>query len=116
MSTRSPRTPKEFVFHAIADPTRRALLDRLRRGEHSVSSLVELFDMTQPAISQHLRVLRDARLVSDRREGQQRFYRLEARPLRIVDDWLAHYTQFWTERLDALGDHLRKKHGPKPRL
>jgi len=94
------------VFQAIADPTRRALLDLLREGERPVKSLVEHFAISQPAISQHLRVLRQARLVSERRAGRQRLYRLEGEALAQVADWLAHYEEFWKARLAALGRHL----------
>ena len=96
------------VFRAIADPTRRALLDLLAGQEHSVSALVDRFEMTQPAISQHLRVLRDAGLVRERKLGRQRFYRLDPEPLRDAYDWLGHYERFWREKLLALGEHLRK--------
>ena len=94
------------VFQAIADPTRRALLDLLRESERPVKSLVERFEMSQPAISQHLRVLRQAGLVSERRAGRQRFYRLEGEALAQVADWLAHYEEFWKAKLAALGRHL----------
>jgi DNA-binding transcriptional ArsR family regulator len=101
------QTPAHLeVFQAIADPTRRALLDLLREGERPVKSLVERFPISQPAISQHLRVLRQARLVSERRAGRQRFYRLEGEALAQVADWLAHYEEFWKARLAALGRHL----------
>ncbi len=97
------------VFEAIADPTRRALLDLLAQNEHSVNDLVEKFNVTQPAVSHHLRILRDAGLVRNRRAGRQRLYRLHGRPLREIYDWVAHYERFWTEKLDALGEHLRRK-------
>lgn len=96
------------VFHAISDPTRRALLDLLAGKEQPVSALVERFEVSQPAISQHLRVLRGAGLVSERRQGRQRLYRLEPVPLRQAYDWLAHYERFWREKLLALGGHLRR--------
>lgn len=96
------------VFRAIADPTRRALLDLLARQEQSVSALVDRFEMTQPAISQHLRVLRQAGLVRQRKSGRQRLYRLDPQPLREAYDWLGHYERFWHERLRALGEHLRR--------
>lgn len=94
------------VFQAIADPTRRALLDLLLESERPVKSLVERFAMSQPAISQHLRVLRKAGLVSERRAGRQRLYRLEGDALAQVADWLAHYEEFWKTKLAALGRHL----------
>lgn len=97
---------RDAVFRALADPTRRAILDRLRRREHGVGALCEPFALTQPAISQHLRVLSDAGLVRSRRQGRERIYSLSPRPLRQAFDWLAHFESFWTDRLDALGDHL----------
>ena len=94
------------VFQAIADPTRRALLDLLRESERPVKNLVERFEISQPAISQHLRVLRKAGLVSERRVGRQRLYRLEGDALAQVAEWLAHYEEFWKAKLAALGRHL----------
>jgi DNA-binding transcriptional ArsR family regulator len=94
------------IFQAIADPTRRALLDLLLESERPVKSLVERFAMSQPAISQHLRVLRKAGLVSERRAGRQRLYHLEGEALAEVADWLAHYEEFWKAKLAALGRHL----------
>lgn len=96
------------VFRAIADPTRRGLLDLLRDSERSVSELTRPFRMSQPAISQHLRILRQAGLVRGRQAGRQRLYRLDPRPLRRVRDWTAHYERFWDLRLDALGDYLER--------
>jgi DNA-binding transcriptional ArsR family regulator len=97
------------VFRALADPTRRALLERLRRSEQSVRQLAEPFRMTQPAVSQHLRVLRDAGLVRARRDGREQLYRLDGRPLRRVRDWVGHYERFWHDKLDALDVYLEKK-------
>lgn len=101
------------VFHAIADPTRRAILDLLRDGELAVSALLESFRFTQSALSQHLGVLRNAGLVLVRKAGRQRFYRLRAKPLKEVSSWVAYYDKFWTERLDNLGKYLEKEHGPR---
>lgn len=97
------------AFKAIADPTRRAILDALAAGERSAGELGELFDATQPAISQHLAVLRDAGLVRARQEGRRRIYRLEAAPLREVFDWASHYERFWSEKLEALEKVLERK-------
>lgn len=99
-------TPDLPVFRAIADPTRRAILDLLAAGERAVNDLLKPFKMTQPAISQHLRVLREAGLVSERRDGRRRIYKLEAAPIRQVHEWAAHYQRFWTDKLTALGDYL----------
>lgn len=96
------------VFRAIADPTRRGLLDKLTAGEQPMTRLAASFEMTLPAVSQHLRVLRDVGLVSEQRAGRQRLYRVNAAPLREVADWVAHYEKFWTEKLDALERHLRE--------
>ena len=94
------------AFRAISDPTRRAILDQLAERDRSVGELCESFDMTQPAVSQHLRVLRDAGLVTPRQEGRRRFYRLEPEPLRAVHDWVQHYERFWSDKLRALRDYL----------
>lgn len=94
------------VFRAVADPTRRAILDLLAVRDRAVNDLLEPFDMSQPAISQHLRVLREAGLVSERRNGRQRIYKLEAAPLKTIHEWAAHYQKFWTKRLTTLGDYL----------
>lgn len=96
-------------FRAIADPTRRQLLDLLKDGERPVSELAACFDATLPAISQHLKVLREAELVSERREGRQRFYRVEPGPLRQVSEWVAQYERFWRGRLAALGRYLDER-------
>lgn len=96
------------IFVAIADPTRRALLDRLRDGEQAVKQLAEPFEMSMPAISQHLQVLCEAGLVQVRKVGRQRLYRLNPEPLKEVSDWMNPYEQFWQEKLDALGKYLEE--------
>ncbi|NNE43146.1 MAG: winged helix-turn-helix transcriptional regulator [Gemmatimonadetes bacterium] len=96
------------VLRAASDPTRRAVLDLLGEGERSVSELQKSFRISQPALSQHLRVLREAGLVSQRQEGRFRLYRLEAAALREIHDWVAHYERFWSKKLDRLGDYLEK--------
>ena len=98
--------PAEDVFRAIADPTRRAILDRLRAGPAPVNDLAADFAQTRPAISKHLRVLRDARLVSETRVGRERIYVLEAAPLQRAAGWLAGYSTFWQHNLDRLKRHL----------
>jgi DNA-binding transcriptional ArsR family regulator len=85
------------VFRAVADPTRRALLDRLRAADQSVTDLAGPFRMTQPAISQHLRILRRAGLVRARQVGRRRVYRLDARPLRDVFNWMSLYRDLFTD-------------------
>jgi DNA-binding transcriptional ArsR family regulator len=99
------------VFHAIAHPARRAILLALKNGERSASELAEPFQTTFAAISQHLRVLQDAALVSARREGRQRFYRLDPRPMLDVVTWVDEFAAFFERRLDALGEYLDRKHG-----
>lgn len=94
------------VYAAIADPTRRRILDLLADAQASVSELAAPFAMSRPAISQHLRVLRDAGLVSEQRSGRQRIYQLEPAGLREVDLWLRSYQRFWRAKFSALGDYL----------
>ena len=101
-------TSTNDVFRAIADPTRRELLDRLSEGEESMMKLAESFDISLPAVSQHLKVLREAGLVEERREGRMRIYTLIPGPLREVSDWVDNYQHFWQSRLRRLGEHLRK--------
>ena len=100
--------PSSTVFQAISDPTRRRILDLLRKQEQPVNSLHEHFDMTQPALSQHLRVLREVGLVTRRRHGRQQIYCLNAVVLKEVHDWVGHYEQFWRGKLKALGEYLDK--------
>lgn len=95
----------DMTFAALADPTRRAILARLASGEASVLELAEPFDMSQPAISKHLRVLERAGLISRGRDAQRRLSRLEAQPLAEANAWLENYRKFWEKnfaRLDAL--------------
>ncbi len=91
------------VFNAIANPVRRALLDALASGPLPVHDLAQAFPISRPAISQHLRVLLDARLVMEERVGRERRYRLDPAPLREVDRWVSHYQWFWRGRLQTLG-------------
>lgn len=90
------------VFDAIADPTRRAILDVLRDDEQSAGNIAERFPVSRPAISRHLRILREAGLVSERKVAQSRLYSLDASPLRSVDRWLDAYKVFWSARLHDL--------------
>lgn len=99
-------------FLAIADPTRRAILDRLRRGETPFAELAAAFDISAPAVSRHLRVLRDARLVQERRGGadaRQRCYRLDPLPLRGVVEWARGYQGYWEDNLASLKRHVEGK-------
>ena len=90
------------VFRALADPSRRAIFERLTRGEAAVKDLTACFDVSQPAVSQHLATLRSAGLVSQRRDGRLVYYRVEPNGLRPLIDWIGHYQAFWLERLDRL--------------
>jgi len=107
-------TQDSDVFHAIAHPARRAILLSLKSGEHAASDLAEPFRMTFAAISQHLRVLEEAELVSVRRDGRRRLYRLEPAPLGDVLRWVDEFAAYFGQRLDALGQYLDEQH-PKPR-
>ena len=94
------------AFEVLAQPIRRAILDRLRGGDHLVGQLAEALGLTQPLTSKHLRVLRDAGLVTVRVDGPRRWYGLRGEPLAEVDDWLAPYRWMWESSLDDLGAHL----------
>ena len=101
------------VFRAISDPTRRGILDALSAtDEESVMELTKEFDMTLPAVSQHLKVLREAGLVTGRREGRKILYRLNHAPLQDVARWIGTYERFWKTKLNALDAHLRRRRGP----
>ena len=97
------------VFHAIADPNRRRLMDLLASGERPVQELADDFDISLAAVSQHLGVLRDAGLVTSRPLGRQRLYRLQPAGLRVVDEWTARYRKFWQRRIRRLRTLLETK-------
>ena len=113
MVTYSP----EATFSALADPTRRAVLDLLRTGRQPAGQIAQAFPISRPAISKHLRLLRRAHLVHEHREGRNRFYRLNPEPLRAVDSWLEQYRSFWSTSLANLegfcGNGVRAKR-PRP--
>jgi DNA-binding transcriptional ArsR family regulator len=94
------------VFEVLVEPHRRHILDLLRDGERTVGDLVSALGLSQPGVSKHLRVLRQAGLVEVRADGQRRRYRLRTEPLREIDEWLAPYRAAWSDRLDALEAHL----------
>ncbi len=94
------------AYAALAEPHRRQILDLLRDGERPVGELVKRLDLSQPGVSKHLKVLREAGLVVARTEGKQRVYALRPEPLAEVDQWLEPYRMFWSGRLDALEQHL----------
>ena len=108
-----------LTFSALADPTRRAILARLSRGQTSVKELAQPFEMTLPGVSKHLKVLERAGLIARGREAQWRPCRLEAGPLKNVADWVDEYRKFWEESFDRLEEYLKelqakeKKHARK---
>ncbi|HEX7926322.1 MAG TPA: metalloregulator ArsR/SmtB family transcription factor [bacterium] len=109
---------RDAVFAALADPTRRAILAWLATGEATVNELAEPFDMTQPAISKHLKVLERAGLVSTGQDAQRRPRRLEAQALAEATEWLERYRQFWEKRfakLDDLLEMMKAKQKPDPK-
>lgn len=117
-----PADQLSMTFAALADPTRRAILARLRAGECSVTELAEPFDMSLPAVSKHLRVLERAGLIARRRDAQWRRCHIEAGPLKEVADWTEHYRDIWEARLDRLDTYLQhmtakegKSHGRQQR-
>jgi len=95
-------------FAVLAEPTRRDILDLLRDGERPVGDLVERLHLSQPAVSKHLRVLREAGLVEVRPDAQRRLYRIRPEPLAELDEWLAPYRRLWTQSLDKLEKHLEE--------
>jgi DNA-binding transcriptional ArsR family regulator len=96
------------VFHVVADPSRRGVLDILARGEAPVGTLVDQVGLSYSAVSQHLAILLNAGLVRRRQEGRQRLYRLNAAPLRDVASWVSRYEPYWNDRLDRLEAHFDK--------
>lgn len=101
-------TAEDRIFQALADPSRRAIFESLTRGEAAVKDLTARFHISQPAVSQHLATLREAGLVSGRRDGRCVYYRVEPRGLKPLVDWITHYRAFWTERVDRLERLLEK--------
>ena len=94
------------VFDVLAEPNRRRILDLLRASERPVGELVESLELSQPAVSKHLRILREAGLVEVRADAQRRVYRVHAEPLRTVEEWLRPYRRMWASHLDELERHL----------
>jgi DNA-binding transcriptional ArsR family regulator len=102
MRDRSVTYSSESAFQALADPTRRAVLDLLRRGSQPAGQIAQAFPVSRPAISKHLRLLRRAHLVREQREGRHRVYHLNPGPLKAVDSWLEKYRAFWQANLSSL--------------
>jgi DNA-binding transcriptional ArsR family regulator len=114
----TPSERLDATFAALADPTRRAILARLALGEATVTELAEPFEMSQPAISKHLKVLERAGLISSNIDAQRRPRRIEAQPLAEANDWLENYRRFWEaryQRLDALLEELKAEEAAKKR-
>lgn len=101
-------------FHALADPTRREIIAILSGGEARLSDITAKFDMTRPAIAKHLGVLRDGGLIEVEARGRERFHRLRPGGLKPVTDWIAHYSRFWDETLDALKQAVEAEDGETP--
>ena len=110
MRNRSVTYSAETTFQALADPTRRAVLDLLRRGSQSAGYIARAFPVSRPAISKHLRLLRRAHLVQERKEGRHRFYQLTPEPLKAVDHWLESYRVFWSMSLANLKSFVEVEH------
>jgi DNA-binding transcriptional ArsR family regulator len=102
LSMQRATVAKDKIFQSLADPSRRAIFESLMRGEAAVKDLTARFDISQPAVSQHLAALKDAGLVNARRDGRLVYYRVEPRGMRPLIDWIAHYRAFWTEHVDRL--------------
>ena len=101
---------QEATFQALADPTRRAVLDLLRRGSQPAGQIAIAFPVSRPAISKHLRLLRRAHLVREHREGRNRIYQLNPEPLRAVDSWIEQYRVFWASSLNKLKEFVEAEH------
>jgi len=111
MSNRTVTYSAGAAFSALADPTRRAVLDLLRRGSLPAGRIAQVFPVSRPAVSKHLRLLRRARLVRERREGRRRLYQLNPGPLRAVDAWLNDYRIFWQSSLNDLKAFVETEQG-----
>lgn len=97
------------VFAALADPTRRAIIERLALGEASAGQLAEPFGISKPAISKHLKVLEKANLIVRKKDAQWHRFQLRSDSLKLASDWIARYQQFWEDQLDALSEYLNRE-------
>jgi len=111
MGSKSAQHANTDVFTAIAHPVRRQILDQLSESDLTVKHLAGQFDISRPAISQHLAVLLEVGLVSMHEAGRENFYHLEPERLKEVGAWVRHYERFWTKKLDKLGEYLKRKEG-----
>jgi DNA-binding transcriptional ArsR family regulator len=116
MRHRSVTYSSEATFQALADPTRRAVLDLLRRGSQAAGEIAGAFPISRPAISKHLRLLRRAHLVREHREGRHRVYQLNPEPLRAVDSWLDQYRNFWKMNLANLKTFVEAEYANETKL
>jgi DNA-binding transcriptional ArsR family regulator len=103
------------AFHAVSDPTRRAVLDLLRRGSLPAGAIAGRFPVSRPAVSKHLRVLRAANLVREEKIGRRRMYHLNPRPLREIDGWLEQYRKFWQANLASLKQFVEAQESSNPK-
>lgn len=110
MRHRSVTYSRDSAFNALADPTRRAVLDLLRAGTRPAGEIARAFPISRPAISKHLKILRRAHLVDEHREGRHRFYQLNPEPLKTVDSWLDEYRRFWTANLESLKSFVESEY------
>jgi DNA-binding transcriptional ArsR family regulator len=101
---------RDAAFNALADPTRRAVLDLLRAGTRPAGEIARAFPISRPAISKHLKILRRAHLVDEHRQGRHRFYQLNPEPLKTVDSWLDEYRRFWTASLENLKSFVESEY------
>ncbi|MCG8415634.1 MAG: metalloregulator ArsR/SmtB family transcription factor [Pseudomonadales bacterium] len=99
----------DLIFSALSDPTRRGILAELSQGESNVRSLVDHYNMSQPAISKHLRVLEQSGLISRTKRGRENIVRIDPRPIEGAIDWVKHYSQFWRMQFDAVEEYLQDK-------
>ncbi len=115
MRRRAVTYSREAAFSALADPTRRAVLDLLRAGIRPAGEIARAFPVSRPAISKHLRILRRAHLVEERREGRNRLYQLNPEPLKAVDSWLEQYRSFWSASLANLKSFVEAEYEKETR-
>lgn len=110
MRHRSVTYSRDAAFNALADPTRRAVLDLLRAGTRPAGEIARAFPISRPAISKHLKILRRAHLVAEHRHGRNRLYQLNPEPLKTVDQWLDEYRRFWTASLENLKSFVESEY------